>query len=97
MKQALFICLILGLLSGCTYQKFELTSGQRPTIPSVQGTSHFFFWGIGQTHVIIPQNVCGNRKVLTTETNTSFWNGVATIVTFGIYSPLSYAVYCDVK
>lgn len=94
MKKILFLCAFCLLFSGCCAQRFDL-NGQRPTIPTYEGTSHFVFWGIGQTKEIDPNEVCGSRGISSVETHTSFLNGFLSAITWGIYKPETYVVYCN--
>lgn len=91
MRKILAILGICATLSACSTQRFVLNG--HPTIPTKEGTAHFVFWGIGQEKLIAPEEVCG-KNVAAVETFYSFWNGVASALTFGIYSPNSYAIYC---
>lgn len=95
MKKTLSVLAICAaLLSGCSYQKFQLDAASPSTVPTYQGTSHFVFWGIGQTKEINPREVCGARGFASVETSYSFLDGLLTGITYGIYSPRTYAVYC---
>jgi hypothetical protein len=91
MKKA---CLILALLiGGCTYQKFQLED-RLATVPSKEGTNHFIFWGLGQTKTVDPREVCGSKGVSAVETRYTFINGLLSGITYGIYSPRNYVIYC---
>jgi uncharacterized lipoprotein YmbA len=93
MKKIILISALL--LSGCATQSFRLSDGQAKSIPSYQGTSHFVFWGIGQEKQLDPKEVCGARKVSQVQTTYSFLNGLLSGITWGIYSPRDYAIYCS--
>lgn len=75
MKNTLILTMVVVLLAGCCHQKFELEN-QRATIPTYEGTSHFVFWGLGQTKEVNPNEVCGSRGVASVETGQSFWQGL---------------------
>ena len=94
MKKILFCLTICLMLSGCYTQHFPIKSTQAPTVPTYEGTSHFVFWGIGQTKTINPKDVCGTKDVLAVNTHTSFWQGLVSTLTYGIYAPRGHAVYC---
>jgi len=93
MKKIAILSLVL-FATGCSYQKFQLDDKAALT-PAKEGTSHFFVAGIGQTHTIDAKAVCGDRGVRATETSYSFLNGLLTGITYGLYAPRSYAVYCN--
>lgn len=94
MKKYLIIALLALSLAACSTQKFELDASSHTSIPTYEGTSHFVFWGIGQEKKLYPVEVCGMRGVSSVETHDSFLNGLLSAITWGIYSPRSYAIYC---
>lgn len=96
MKKILSLVAVILALSGCCTQQFPLTAERMPTVPSYEGTTHFVFWGIGQKNQIDPKDVCGKRKVTAVETHYSFIQGLMTGITYGIYSPRGYSVYCEI-
>jgi hypothetical protein len=90
----IFICIGLALaLSACSTQRFDL-DGHHATIPTYEGTSHFVFWGIGQEKDYNPREICSNRGVSAIDTHHSFLDGLLGGITWGIYAPESYAIYC---
>lgn len=93
MLKLMSILVICTVLSSCCTQKFMMNE-TNPTIPTKEGTSHFVFWGIGQEKIIDPKEICGN-KISSVETSYSFVNGLLSGITFGIYSPRSYSIYCQ--
>ena len=55
----------------------------------------FFVSGIGQSKQIDAAQVCGGAdKVVRTEVQQTFVNGLLGFVTFGIYTPREARVYC---
>jgi hypothetical protein len=89
--------ILSAFFSACSVQKFELSPNQTTSIPTYEGTSHFVFWGLGQVKNLYPAEVCGSSTVTSVETKDSFVNGLLTGLTYGIYSPRDYAVYCNRK
>lgn len=88
------ICFGLALaLSACSTQRFDL-DGRRTTIPTYEGTSHFVFWGLGQEKSYNPHEICGKRGISSIDTHHSFLDGLFNGLTWGIYAPESYAIYC---
>lgn len=94
MKHRLSVCLIMALLAGCATQRIETNQNDYLTTPTYTGKNHFIFWGLAQGKMRDAREVCGNNNVLAVQTSTSFWDGVATVATFGIYTPKTYEIYC---
>ena len=91
----LIVCLGLALaLSACSTQRFELAT-RTTTIPNYEGTSHFIFWGLGQEKTYNPKEICGAKGVNSIDTHHSFLDGLFSAITWGIYAPESYAIYCN--
>lgn len=90
----IFTCMITALLlSACSTQRFNL-DGNHATIPTYEGTSHFIFWGLGQEKEYNPSEICGANDVSAIDTHVSFVDGLLSAITWGIYAPESYAIYC---
>lgn len=94
MKHFLSIFMIAVLLTGCAAQRIETTQNQYLRAPAYTGTNHFIFWGLRQIKTRDAKEVCGDNNVLAVQTSTSFWDGVATVATVGIYAPKTYEIYC---
>lgn len=61
-------------------------------------THHFFVSGVAQGKAINPAEICGNiTNVAKVESQTTFINGLLSLITFGIYSPREARIYCSVK
>lgn len=86
--------LLLTFLCSCSTQNLKITKGDVKTVPSYEGTSHFIFWGLGQEKLINPNEVCGDKGVAQVATKTSFLNGLLGGITWGIYAPRDYVIYC---
>ena len=96
MKKFLMASAIVLALTGCQTQQFTITGSTVPTVPAYEGTSTFIFWGLGQTKVMDPKEICANRGgVRSVETRHTFIDGVANALTWGIYAPRGYAIYCN--
>lgn len=94
MKKFLLLFSFIIVMTGCCHQKFEL-GNTRKSVPTYEGTTNFIFWGIGQEKSIDPYEVCGRNGVNAVETGVNFWNGVAAALTWGIYQPYEYKIYCN--
>ena len=53
------------------------------------------FWGLGQVKEVNPNEICGGRGVASVEAGQNFWHGVASMLTWGIYEPREYRIYCN--
>ena len=96
MKKFLMASAVVLALTGCSTQQFTVTGNRVPTVPAYEGTSHFIFWGLGQTKVMDPKEICNARGgIRAIETRYTFIDGVASALTWGIYSPHGYAIYCN--
>ncbi|TGN09752.1 Bor family protein [Leptospira ilyithenensis] len=95
MKNISFLILVTLFLSACATQKIYISEDTNDgRIATQEGTSHFFIAGIGQTKEYSAAQVCDDRPVVAVETSYSFLNGLLGAITYGIYSPRSYAIYC---
>jgi len=94
MKKLIMVALIAGAISGCAQQSFSVNKGTT-FAPQKVTTHHFFVSGIGQSKQIDAAQVCGSAdKVVRTEVQQTFVNGLLGVVTFGIYTPREARVYC---
>ncbi|MEX3018631.1 Bor family protein [Kluyvera sp. STS39-E] len=94
MKKLLMVALIAAAVSGCAQQSFSVNNGVA-TQPQQVTTHHFFVSGIGQSKQIDAAKVCGSAdKVVRTEVQQTFVNGLLGFVTLGIYTPREARVYC---
>jgi hypothetical protein len=98
---ALFAACFL-ILSGCAVQRFQLDEGNpdMPTdernsgIPTYEGQSHFLLGGIWQTKTINAGDFCGYDQISSVETYSSAIDIIFNALTFSIYAPRSYSIYC---
>ena len=91
MKKIFSILFVCAALSSCSSTKFVFEGN--PTIPTAEGSSHFVFWGIGQEKVLNPNEIC-DYGISGVGTYYSFLDGLASALTFGIYQPMDYIIYC---
>lgn len=91
----LLLCCVL-LFSSCATQHFSLVAGKTRTMPTFEGKHHFIFWGLGQEKIVAPDEACKkNQKIEAVDTHLTFWDGFLSGISWGIYYPRSYAVYCS--
>lgn len=102
MKNYLLLLILLTLVS-CKTQRFVSDASFKSTAsttsvevpPNYSEWNHFIFWGIGQTKVVDPVDLCKNKSgVAYIEAKETFTSGLVTNLTFGIYSPRVYNIYC---
>ena len=93
MKKILACMVVVLALSACSTQRFNY-DGRHSTVPTYEGKSHFIFWGIGQEKNYNPNEICGSRGVSAVDSHTTFVDGLLGGLTWGIYSPESYSIYC---
>ena len=93
-KQLALILLTASFLVACAKQDFEIGSWAGGRL-AVDQTSHFVFWGVGQTDRINPVRACdGADKVAHVEAELTVPNYLLAVVTLGIYAPRQYRIYC---
>lgn len=95
MKKLIMIALIATTVSGCAQQTFSINKGVT-TVPQEVITHDFFVSGIGLAKQIDAAQVCGGTdKVVRTEVQQTFVNGLLGVLTFGIHTPREARVYCS--
>lgn len=103
MKKILYktttILLLLASITACHTQRHFTTEkaeyNYKASTKVHKGTSHFFIAGLGQTDKIDAISICGKEEnILAVESQQTFINGLIRLVTFSIYSPREYIVYC---
>lgn len=94
MKKVCIVAFLALMASGCAQQSFKIN--KKPVADTEIYTHHFFVSGIGQKKIIDAAEVCGGAdKVVNTEVQHTFVNGLLGMVTFGIYTPREARVYCS--
>ncbi len=97
MKNFIVIGLVVAsaALAGCAQTKFNIRDNPDDAVATYNRAQHYFIGGIGQQKNIDPSEICGGvDKVVRTETQITFINGVANLITFGIWTPQQARVYC---
>ena len=94
MKKIMFAVVATMMLAGCAQQSFTIKKDIAET-PKQVTTHHFFVSGIGQSKTIDAAAVCGGAdKVVRTEVQQTFVDGLLGFVTLGIYTPRDARVDC---
>ena len=94
MKKLIMVVFAAAAISCCAQQSFSVNPGVTVQ-PQQVTTHHFFVSGIGQSKQIDAAKVCGGAdKVVRTEVQQTFVNGLLGFVTLGIYTPREARVYC---
>ncbi|AFI89642.1 lipoprotein bor [Pectobacterium parmentieri] len=95
MKKLPALALLALMMSGCAQQSFTVKN-EATAAPNQTTTHHFFVSGIGQQKAIDAAAVCGGSdKVVRTEVQQTFVNGLLNVATFGIYTPREARIYCS--
>ncbi|MGI9345497.1 MAG: Bor family protein [Gammaproteobacteria bacterium] len=92
------LCIAVLLTAGCATQIHVLNEDypiRDKTRATVVGKHNFFVSGIGQSHTTDAAEICGGlENVLQVETQLTFIDILLGTVTYGIYTPRTYRVYC---
>lgn len=95
MKKLLVSAILAATLTGCAQQAFTIKN-EPAVAPKQVITHHFFISGLAQEKTIDAAAVCGGAdKVIRTEVQHTFVNGLLGFVTLGIYTPREARVYCS--
>lgn len=80
------------LATGCANATF--TTKAEPSGDVQTSWRHFLLWGLVGDSVVDVRSYCPSGTVSMVRTNMSFFNGVATALTFGIYAPRTISIQC---
>ena len=96
MKHLLGAVILVGLLSSCATQRFEINAPVGPSgEAALEESQVFFIGGVGQEAMVNAAEVCGGAEnVGSVETETSLIDGLLAGITGSIYSPRTARVYC---
>ena len=95
MKRLIVSVAILLFVSGCATQTFHIHRGNIPPSPAEDTMQLFFVGGILQSADLDAGQICGGEdKVAKVETEITFINGVAMLLTGGFFTPMQARVYC---
>lgn len=84
------------ILGGCSTVTIQPQQIAKVTLaPTYQQTEHFFFWGLAGEKNVDVKTICAGKPVKQMQTQQTFLNGLAAIVTLGVYAPHSVKVWCD--
>lgn len=89
------LCLAtLLFLTACSTTTIRYSDQMPPVRPNHKDSGSFFIGGVGQENIIDLKEYC-QTGVNTVKTYYSFVDGLVATVTFGIYTPNTYEVYCN--
>lgn len=100
-KKLSILILTTFLITGCATTVLinknsisaEQAAAQKPTR---KGKNQFFVSGLGQTQYIPAVEICGSEeKIARVETRYSFVDLLLQVITWGIYTPSTYRVFCQ--
>ena len=97
MKNIFHDCGQFCLIAGCAQQTFTVQNKPAAVAPKETITHHFFrFWNWAEETVDAAKICGGENKVVKTETQQTFVNGLLGFITLGIYKfGLEARVYCS--
>jgi hypothetical protein len=92
----LLATLVMVLLVGCSTQQFGVNGRvDEADVANVRDSNDFFVYGIGQSRFVDAAKICGSAdKVLQVQAKQTFLNGFLGAISFGIYTPREYSIYC---
>ena len=93
MKKTLSFIGLLFLV-GCSTTTVRFSDQMPPIEPNHSGRNDFFIAGVGQEKIIDANDYC-KHGINTVKTKYTFMDGLLSTVTFGIYTPNSYEIYCN--
>ena len=80
------------LITGCAQQTFTVQNKPAAVAPKETITHHFFVSGIGPKKTVDAAKICGGARIVKTETQQTFVNGLLGFITLSIYTPLEARV-----
>lgn len=93
MKQFFAVSLLALAFSACATQTIRFTNDYSSSPANLEKSQPFFISGLGQTQEIQASTVC-KRGFDRVETKQTVMDVLLGVVTFGIYTPRTLAVYC---
>lgn len=94
MRKLFTICAAVAVLSGCSITTTRFSDEMPPATPQYKEMQHFFVAGIAQEKIVEPTEICQNG-VNTIKDYYSFVDGVAAVLTGGIWTPRTIEIYCN--
>lgn len=93
MKRALTILVLASIISGCYHA--TVNTGVAPGTRLIeQQWAKSFVFGLVPPDALDAMAQCGNQGVARVETQISFLNGLVSILTFSIFTPMEITVTC---
>lgn len=97
MKKFLTTAALVLLLAGCSTVNVNMNNTRAARHPTFEGKNSFFFGGIAQEKDIDADIVCGKRGINQIKTYYSVADVIVSALTWGIYAPQSYELYCQTE
>jgi len=96
LASAMLVLLMVGMLASCATSTIRPEgTAKTSSDPTWSDTKDFFLWGLVNKHRVNTKRVCGDRGVKQVQAQTSFVNGLLTILTLGIYAPRTAKIWCN--
>ena len=91
---ALGACVLL--ISACSTVTVNPSGTQkRSGDPSWSHREHYFFWGLAGEKTIDLDSACNGGRVLQTQAQSTFGDGLLSLITIGIWAPRHAKVWCE--
>ena len=88
----IFFCLILA---SCSTITISPPGGEKIiSPPTYQKSKHFFLFGLVGESRVNTQSVCGGNEAIQMQSQSTFANELATLLTLGLYNPHTVKVWC---
>ena len=92
MKKMLLATALALLITGCTQQTFTVQNKPAAVAPKKPSPHHFFVSGIGRRKLSMQPKFVAAQKMLLKQKQQTFVNGLLSLRTLGIYTPLEARV-----
>ncbi len=91
--RAMVLVAVIATVGGCAHHRVVAHDGDPSQVPTEVATHHQYFWGLAGEPTIYVTN-CSSTALHDVEVSTTFWQGLATIVTLGIWMPATVEWRC---
>jgi Bor protein len=79
--------------TSCTTLRVSTDRAQAADCNTCSGTLNRLFWGYAY-HGEYQVNRCDSKKLVSVQVKTNFWQGAVTVLTLGIYCPVTITWEC---
>lgn len=94
MKKLILFIAVCTLLTSCYSYTSVVGEGQQDNKEVIE-KNHYLIYGLAPVNVSDSKAMANGKKDYTVKTEQTFWDGVISILTFGIYTPTTTTVITD--